>query len=112
MKKFATLTALAIMLALPSAVRATVLTMVGDVSNASTASPPPAGGTAYVALGNGSTIVTQYGDRVAGPTQSDVSTADFPGLTYWYNFSYGNNGEGYTPNVVVDKQVHVVSGSG
>jgi hypothetical protein len=109
MKKFATLTALAIMLALPSAVRATVLTMQGEVSAAANASPPPAGGNTYGPLGNGSTIVTEYGDRVAGATQTNVSSLDFGAPAWWYNFSYGNNGEGYTPNVVVDKKVHFVS---
>jgi hypothetical protein len=109
MKKFATLTAIALSVALPSAVRATVLTMQGEVSASANASAPPAGGNTYGPLGNGSTIVTEYGDRVSGPTQTDVPTADFGAPPYWYNFTYGNNGEGYTPNVVVDKKVHFVS---
>lgn len=84
---------------------ATVLTMDGEVSNSPNASPPPAGGNAYGPLGNGSTIVSEYGDYVSGPTQTNVPTADFGAPPYWYNFNYGNNGEGYTPNVSVDKMV-------
>jgi hypothetical protein len=90
---------------------ATVLTMDGDVSNTSNASPPPAGGNSYVPLGNGSTIVSEYGDFVSGPTQSDVPTNDFGSPPYWYNFRYGNNGEGYTPNINVGKQIIYPSSS-
>jgi PEP-CTERM motif len=91
---------------------ATVLTMDGDVSSTNNAAPPPAGGNSYVLLGNGSTIVSEYGDYVSGPTQSDVPTVDFGSPPYWYNFRYGNNGEGYTPNINVGKQIIYQGGSG
>jgi hypothetical protein len=100
-----TLFCLGVLLLAAPVARATVLTMDGDVSNTSNASPPPAGGNAYVPLGNGSTIVSEYGDFVSGPTQSDVPTVDFGSPPYWYNFRYGNNGEGYTPNINVGKQI-------
>ncbi|MGD9632504.1 MAG: PEP-CTERM sorting domain-containing protein [Pirellulales bacterium] len=94
-----------LLLASAAATQATVLTMDGEVSNSPNASPPPAGGNAYGPLGNGSTIVSEYGDFVAGPTQTNVPTVDFGAPPYWYNFNYGNNGEGYTPNVNVGKMV-------
>lgn len=109
MKKTTTLFAAALCCACLSSARATVLTMEGEVSAAPNASPPPAGGNTYGPLGNGSTIVTEYGDRVSGPTQSNVPTVDFGSPPSWYNFSYGNNGEGYTPNVLVDKKIIFLS---
>lgn len=93
------------LLARPTIATATVLTMDGEVSNTNNAAPPPAGGNAYGPLGNGSTIVSEYGDYVSGATQTNVSTVDFGAPPYWYNFSYGNNGEGYTPNVKVAKLI-------
>jgi hypothetical protein len=94
------------------AAHATVLTMDGDVSASANASPPPAGMNSYGPLGNGSTIVSEYGDFVSGPTQSNVPTVDFGSPPYWYNFRYGNNGEGYTPNVNVGKMVVFQGASG
>lgn len=97
--------ALAASLFAASATQATVLTMQGDVSANANAAPPPAGGNTYGPLGNGSTIVSEYGDFVSGPTQTNVPTADFGSPPYWYNFTYGNNGEGFTPNVAVAKRL-------
>jgi hypothetical protein len=54
----------------------------------------------YSPAGNGFTIVDEYGQRVNGLVQNDVASDDFGG-TDWYNFHYGNNGEGFTPNVVI-----------
>lgn len=88
-----------------SAAQATVLTMEGDVSASANVAPPPAGGNTYGPLGGGSTIVSEYGDFVSGPTQTNVPTADFGAPPFWYNFTYGNNGEGYTPNVSVAKRL-------
>ncbi|MGD9633613.1 MAG: LamG-like jellyroll fold domain-containing protein [Pirellulales bacterium] len=101
----ATATALALGLWTIGSAQATVLTFEGDVSNFNAPSPPPAGGNIYGPLGNGSTIVQEYGDYVSGPTQTNVPTANFGDPPYWYNFNYGNNGEGYTPNVKVANQV-------
>jgi hypothetical protein len=84
---------------------ATVLTFDADISNTADANPPPADGTVYGPWGNGSTVVQEYGDRVASASQLNVPTAQFGNPPYWYNFYYGNNGEGYTPNVLVANQV-------
>jgi len=54
----------------------------------------------YSPASGGYTIVDEYGQRVNGLVQNDVPSNDFGG-TDWYNFHYGNNGEGFTPNVVI-----------
>lgn len=55
----------------------------------------------YAPYEDGNTLVDEYGDRVISTTQNHIASDDFGG-TDWYNFFYRNDGEGFTPNVVVD----------
>ena len=89
-------------------VNATVLTFDFDATANNFSSPPPA--SEYVTTTSSYSIVPEYGDRVNSLLQAEVPTAVFGDPPYWYNFRYANNGEGFTPNVVVDYK-HAVPGN-
>ena len=70
------------------------------VACGSTPTPPPS--SEYTHFTSSYSIVPEYGDRVSALDQLEVPTAVFGNPPYWYKFHYGNNGEGFTPNVVVN----------